>query len=54
MQSTCARPIDCLAAGPGPATQAHTGTTMEAERQNLIATHLEDYADRVGQLRRYL
>ncbi|MGO3743298.1 peptide chain release factor 2 [Kerstersia sp.] len=27
---------------------------MEAERQNLIATHLEDYADRVGQLRRYL
>ncbi|WP_339137348.1 peptide chain release factor 2 [Kerstersia gyiorum] len=27
---------------------------MEAERQNQISARLEDYADRVGQLRRYL
>lgn len=31
-----------------------TGILMEAERQNLLAARLEDYAERQAALRRYL
>ncbi len=31
-----------------------TGLTMEAERQNQISAHIEDYAERQNLLRRFL